>query len=170
GEGSLTLVAGEAGIGKTALLREWCGRYARHAQVLWGGCDALRTPRPLGPLYDIARVAGGELAAVMAGDATLHERLTTFLDTLHSPARPVIAVIEDVHWADEATMDLVLFVARRVADRHAVVVVSFRDDEWAPDHPLRTLLGHLAPLDTVHRLRVPPLSLAATRRLAADRT
>lgn len=169
GNGSVTLIAGEAGIGKTALLREFCRRHAGSVQVLWGDCDAMRTPRPLGPLYDIARAAGGELAAVMTSDAPRHERLSTFLDILHSPLRPVVVVVEDLHWADEASLDLVLYLARRVEDRHAAVLVSYRDDELPPEHPLRTLLGHLAPLPAVHRLRVRPLSEPATCLLAQGR-
>lgn len=168
GGGSMALLAGEAGIGKTSLARAFCDRQDGNIRVLWGACDALQTPRPLGPLYDIARHAGGDLAAAMAGsDPPRHERFTAFLDTLVSPVQPVVAVIEDVHWADEATQDLLVFIARRVASTHAVVIVTYRDDEVGPDHPLRTVLGHLAGLGTVHRLPLARLSPAATAELAA---
>ena len=167
GSGSVVLLAGEAGIGKTALTRAHCDRHRADAHVWWGACDALRTPRPLGPLDDIARVAGGDLAATMAGDASRHARFTAFLDALVSPLRPVIAVIEDVHWADEASLDLLVFAARRVTGTHAVLLVTYRDDEVGPDHPLRTVLGHLAGLAAVHRLSLPRLSATATAQLAA---
>jgi predicted ATPase len=167
GNGTVVLLAGEAGVGKTSLIRCFCARHGRDTQMLWGACDALRTPRPLGPLHDIARVAGGDLAARMGGDATRNERFNAFLELLASPVRPVVAVIEDVHWADEATLDLLVFVARRVSDTRAVVVASYRDDELGADHPLRTVLGNLAALDAVRRLRLSPLSAAATAQLAA---
>jgi DNA-binding CsgD family transcriptional regulator len=169
GSGSVAVLAGEAGIGKTSLARAFCAGHERGAQVLWGACDALRTPRPLGPLYDLARDAGDPLAAAMASDAPRHERFTAFLEVLVSPLRPVIAVIEDVHWADEATLDMLVFVARRVAGTHAVVVVTHRDDEVGPDHPLRATLGNLAGLSAVHRLRLPRLSEAAIAQLTAGR-
>jgi hypothetical protein len=165
GAGSMALLAGEAGIGKTTLVRAFCDRHHADARVLWGACDALRTPRPL---YDIARLAGAGLAAAMTGgEVSRHERFTAFLDTLVSPLRPVVSVIEDVHWADEATLDLLVFVARRVAGTHAVVVVTHRDDEVGPDHPLRPVLGHLAGLGTLRRLPLARLSPAATAELAA---
>jgi DNA-binding CsgD family transcriptional regulator/tetratricopeptide (TPR) repeat protein len=166
GAGTLVLLAGEAGIGKTALARAFCARHAHDAQVLWGACDALRTPRPLGPLDDIARDAGGELAATMARDVPRHGRFTAFLEALLSPLRPVIAVIEDVHWADEATLDLLVFVARRVAGTHAVVIATHRDDELGAGHPLRTVLGNLAGERAVRRLSLPRLSEVATAQLA----
>jgi DNA-binding CsgD family transcriptional regulator len=168
GSGSLALLAGEAGVGKTSLARAFCDQREAGTRVLWGSCDALRTPRPLGPLYDIARQAGGELAAAMAGSGTpQHERFTAFLDTLVSPLRPVVAVIEDVHWADEASLDLLVYLARRVAGSNAVVIVTYRDDEAGPDHPLRTVLGHLGGSGAVHRLPLRRLSSAATAKLAA---
>jgi len=57
--GRLILIGGEAGVGKTALVRE----FAAGRRVLWGACDPLLTPRPLGPLLDVAEAAGGELLA-----------------------------------------------------------------------------------------------------------
>lgn len=169
GGGSLVLLAGEAGIGKTSLARAFCHRHDRDAQVWWGACDALTTPRPLGPLYDIARTAGGELAALMASTASRHERFTGFLDLLISPLRPVIVVVEDVHWADEATRDLLVYLARRVVDTNAVIVVTYRDDEVGPEHPLRSVLGQLATQPAVRWLNPPRLSEAAVAELARGR-
>jgi DNA-binding CsgD family transcriptional regulator len=168
GAGSLVLLAGEAGIGKTSLARAFCDRHQPDARRWWGACDALSTPRPLGPLYDIARTAGGELAGLMASDASRHHRFGGFLDALSDPRRPVIAVIEDVHWADEATLDLLIFIGRRVADTGAVIVVTYRDEEIGPDHPLRPVLGRLATLPAVDRLRLPRLTEPAVATLAAD--
>jgi DNA-binding CsgD family transcriptional regulator/tetratricopeptide (TPR) repeat protein len=166
GSGSMVLVTGEAGIGKSALVREFCTANATRTRVLWGACDALRTPRPLGPLHDIARTAGGKLAQLVADEAPRHQAFTAFLDVL-AGRPPAVAVFEDVHWADEATLDLLLFVGRRVADTHALVIATFRDDEVDRDHALRVVLGDLATARSVHRLAVPPLSPAAVAELAA---
>ena len=169
GSGRLVLVAGEAGIGKTSLVNAFSSHGEGTARVWRGGCDALSTPRPLGPLYDIARSARGELASLMASDATRHELFSGFLDALASPLEPTIAVVEDVHWADEATRDLLLYVARRVADTNALVIATYRDDEVGGDHPLRRVLGRIVTLAGVERIELARLSQEAVAQLAAGR-
>ena len=166
GQGCMVLLGGEAGIGKTALARAFCDRHGADARVLWGACDALRTPRPLGPLLDITREVGWELARLVAAEPTRHRLFGAFLDLLASAREPVVAVVEDAHWADEATLDLLLFLGRRVADSPAVVLVTYRDDEAGREHPLRTVIGDLATARWVHRLDLPPLSRAAVASLA----
>lgn len=169
GVGRLVLVAGEAGVGKTSLVQAFCGEHADGARVWWGACDALNTPRPLGPLYDIARVARGEFAALMASDASQHERFAGFLEALSWPLAPTVAVFEDVHWADEATRDLLVFVARRIGEINALVVVTYRDDEVGSDHPLREVLGNVVTLPAVERLSLAVLSQAGVAELVAGR-
>jgi DNA-binding CsgD family transcriptional regulator/tetratricopeptide (TPR) repeat protein len=169
GAGRLVLVAGEAGIGKSTLVRAFCERHRDDARVWWGACDALSTPRPLGPLHDIARTARGRLRSLMAEEVSRHERFSGFLDALGWPLQPTIAVIEDVHWADEATRDLLVFVARRASEVNALIVVTYRDDEVGVGHPLRSVLGSLATLPGVARLTVTPLSETGVRLLAAGR-
>jgi DNA-binding CsgD family transcriptional regulator len=168
GQGSLVLVTGEAGIGKSALVREFgAGPAVRGAGVqMWvGGCEALRTPRPLGPLRDIARAAGGEIARLVAEEAARHRIFPAFLDLLSGP-KAVVVVFEDVHWADDATLDLLLYLGRRIAETSAVVVATFRDDEVGRDHPLQVVLGDLATAGTIRRQPVSPLSRAAVADLA----
>jgi DNA-binding CsgD family transcriptional regulator/tetratricopeptide (TPR) repeat protein len=162
--GSIVLVSGEAGIGKTALVRAFCADEVRTA--LWGACDALRTPRPLGPLQDIARQAGSDLARAMAAEGPRHAIFGAFLDEL--AARPTVAVVEDAHWADEATLDLLVFLGRRISQTCSLLIVTYRED-LDSDHPLRGVLGALAGLREVHRISLPPLSPAAVERLAAPR-
>ncbi len=169
GAGRFVLVSGEAGIGKTSLVRGFCEQHADGARVWWGACDALTTPRPLGPLYDIARVSKGELAALMSSDASRHERFSGFLEALAWPLQPTIAVLEDVHWADEATRDLLVFLARRVGEVNALVVATYRDDEVGGDHPLRQVLGNVVTLRVTRRLALSRLSEAAVAHLASDR-
>ncbi len=169
GAGRFVLVTGEAGIGKTTLVRAFCAAQAGAARVWWGACDALSTPRPLGPLYDIARTARGELAAVMASDASRHERFAAALEALRWPLQPTIVVVEDVHWADEGTRDLLVFLARRVHEVNALVIVTYRDDEVAVEHPLRQVLGHIATVAPSDRLVLRALSEAGVAQLAEGR-
>jgi DNA-binding CsgD family transcriptional regulator/tetratricopeptide (TPR) repeat protein len=169
GAGRLVLVAGEAGVGKSSLLRVFCARHRDDARVWWGACDALSTPRPLGPLHDIARMARGRLGSLMSEEVSRHARFSGFLDALAWPLQPTIAVIEDVHWADDATRDLLLFVARRISEVNALVVVTYRNDEVGAGHPLRQVLGSVATLPGVVRLAVTPLSEAGVAQLAAGR-
>ena len=113
GDGRMVLMSGESGMGKTALLEEF-ERRSTGTRWLWGACDGLLTPRPLGPLFDIAAQAGGELAAACREEAARDRLFTAFLAELGSPAAGTVAVIEDVHWADEATLDLLSFIGRRI--------------------------------------------------------
>lgn len=166
GPGRLIFVEGEAGIGKTALLKAFADLQGDELLLRWGGCDALHTPRPLGPLHDIASQAGGELRAALDGDADRLRIFGTFLDLLS--ARPSLVLIEDLHWADEATLDLLRYIGRRISRSCALVVGSFRSDEIGPAHPLRLLLGDLA-TSGVQRLTPLPLSQDAVRELAGDR-
>ena len=168
GEGRLVLVSGESGMGKTALLEAFQPR-TKGTRWLWGACDGLLTPRPLGPLFDIASQAGGELADLSRGQVARDRLFTAFLAAIDSPGAPTVAVIEDVHWADEATIDLLNFAGRRLARTRALLLATYRDDELADDHPLRVVLGDLATQRATRRLRLPALSEEAVRALAAER-
>jgi len=167
GGGRLVLVSGESGMGKTALLEAFQRQTGRD-RWLWGACDGLLTPRPLGPLFDIAAQAGGELSA-LCNDGAVRDRLfTAFLAEIGSPASLTVAVIEDVHWADEATLDLLSFAGRRLGRTRALLLATYRDDELADDHPLRRVLGDLATQRATRRMRLPPLSEEAVRTLAGE--
>ena len=161
-EGRLVVVGGEAGVGKTALLRRFCD--AHPARVLWGACEPLRTPRPLGPFLDVAEATGGELADLVAGAARPHEVAAALLGELRGP--PAVLVLEDMHWADEATLDVLTLLGRRVGATSALVLASYRDDELDRVHPLRIVLGELATSRAVTRLKLTPLSRAAVAELA----
>src|SRR4051812_21784307 len=141
GRGRLVLVAGEAGIGKTALVRAFCER-ARPTRVLWGACDALFTPRPLGPFVDIADDVGGELGAMVADGAAAGALLGALTRSLRARS-PDVVVLEDLHWADEATLDVLRLLGRRIQSLPALVLATYRDDELDPRHPLRIVLGEL---------------------------
>ncbi|HJQ04145.1 MAG TPA: AAA family ATPase, partial [Nocardioides sp.] len=166
GEGRLVLVAAEAGSGKTTLLRQWAAEVAALGDrpVLWGGCDSLRTARPLGPVLDWGRVADPDLVERIHAGAPLSEVLERALATLER-LRPVV-VIEDVHWADDATVDLLLFLGRRVAGTGAVLAVTYRSDEVRRGSPLALVLGDLAAAAPL-RIAVPPLSIGGVAQMVA---
>jgi DNA-binding CsgD family transcriptional regulator/tetratricopeptide (TPR) repeat protein len=165
GEGRLVLVSGEAGIGKSVLVRRFCDEHHTQARVLWGACDALQTPRPLGPLIDIAATVQGALLSSIDKQAKPHAVFVALLEELRA-VRPTIVVIEDVHWADEATLDIVRLLARRAETLGALVVVTYREDELDATHPLRLAVGELGTARGVVRLRLPLLSREAVGELA----
>ncbi|HET9819713.1 MAG TPA: AAA family ATPase [Rhodanobacteraceae bacterium] len=164
GIGHMALISGEAGIGKTSLLRALASQQGDVA-LWWGGCDALQTPNPLAPLYDIARSTetGLDKALAAAGD-----RIALFeavLAALARSPRTVLLVVEDVHWADAATLDLLKFLGRRIEHVPCLLAVSFRDDEVGATHPLRRLMGEL-PTDAVTRIELSRLTPAGVETLA----
>jgi hypothetical protein len=88
------------------------------------------------------------------------------LERLHDARVVTVLVIEDVHWADEATLDLLRFLARRIKAAPTLVVVTYRDDEVGPLHPVQLLAGDLASSAPMRRLRLAPLSRQAVAVLA----
>jgi ATP/maltotriose-dependent transcriptional regulator MalT len=164
--GSIVVLSGEAGIGKSSLLRVWLEDPGHEAQLLMGWCDDFLTRRTLGPLHDVSRVVGGQLAEAIAS-ADTGAVFDALLDHLDNPLRPTALVLEDVHWADEATLDVVRYVGRRIERRPALLVLSYRDDDLDDDHPLRGVLASL-PATIVHRIELRPLSATAIEQLTCD--
>lgn len=155
GAGSMILIGGEAGIGKTSLVRQ----VATTAAPVWiGACDPLETPRPLGPLIDMA-------PDVVRGSPSRGDVLATVLGRLSTPDAPRLVIFEDAHWADQATLDLLRFLGRRVDRVRSAIVVTFRDDELSGSSPLAVLLGDLATAPGVTRIGLLPLSREATATL-----
>jgi DNA-binding CsgD family transcriptional regulator/tetratricopeptide (TPR) repeat protein len=163
GEGSVVLLSGEAGMGKTNLVRAFRRVASGRARVLVGACDDLLTPRTLGPLRDIARTGAipGLAEALAAGDRD--GVLTAVRDAL---AEPTVLVVEDVHWADEATLDVLRYLGRRIADLPAVLVLTYREQEAG--RALLPVLGLLTG-PAVHRIALRALSRAAVERWAGGR-
>jgi DNA-binding CsgD family transcriptional regulator len=164
GAGSLILLGGEAGVGKTSVARRFTGELPP-AAVLWGACDPLTTPRPLGPLLDLAPEAPDRLASILATEATPYDVVGALANA--SRDAPLVVVLEDVHWADEATLDVLRVLGRRIAAMPVLVVATYRNDELDRAHPLRAVLGELATVDGVDRLTVEPLSPGGVERLAS---
>jgi tetratricopeptide (TPR) repeat protein len=161
--GCVVLVAGEAGIGKTALVRAFAERAPRAARIVWSRCDDLVVPRPLGAVRDLS-----EQATPALGDA-LHARgRAELLEGVRAELARVpgtVWIVEDVHWADGASLDVLTFLGRGIESLAALIVLTFRDDELPVDHPLHRVLGALAPA-AVRRIHVPPLSRDAVAALA----
>lgn len=164
-KGSVVALLGEAGVGKTSLVDAFIRAAGDRARVLRGACEDLSIPEPLGPLHDLIRTAGPDLAQLGAGGP----RLQLFSQLLHSLSGgdlPTVLIIEDVHWADDATLDLIRFIGRRITGAGILLVLTARDEESEGQRRLRQALGDL-PSGIVNRIEVPLLSEAAVARLAA---
>jgi DNA-binding CsgD family transcriptional regulator len=164
GRGRIIAIAAEAGAGKTALTEQFVANHAQEARMYWGACENLSTPEVLLPLRDIAR-ASGETLDLGADHIRSFESL---LRLLSQGAKPSVLVIEDVHWADTATLDLIRFLGRRIAQVRALILITYRDEEVDARSPVRNLLGEV-PAGNVERMTLAPLSLAAVTSLAAQR-
>ena len=109
--GKVVLVRGEAGIGKSALVRDFVGGHAVEAHVLFGSCDDLLVPEPMGPFWDISREDISLAEPLEKGDR--RAVMMVLLDLLSRSLRSTVLVIEDTHWADEATLDVIKYLGRR---------------------------------------------------------
>jgi predicted ATPase len=116
-------IGGEAGAGKTALTRLFCDGLELGATVHWGECDPLLTPRPLAPFHEIAEAAPGPVRDAINAGASTHEVAAAVLGG-GDPRTPVVLVLEDVHWADEATLDVLRVLGRRVGKSPALVLAT----------------------------------------------
>lgn len=168
GEGHCIFINGEAGIGKTSVVRAFCKLHKNNCRLYQGMCDALFTPRPLAPLYDIAmQVTNGELTEVeIPEDRTL--LFTKFFHALANGPDPSIIVFEDIHWADEGTLDFIKFFARRITQTNCLFLLTSRNDEIQANLPLKHLPGQLPPGSFTH-LQLTPLSREAVNRMAAEK-
>jgi DNA-binding CsgD family transcriptional regulator/tetratricopeptide (TPR) repeat protein len=165
GEGRLVLVGGEAGVGKSTLVERF-ERDLPEARWSWGACDGLFTPRPLGPLFDLADQLDGALLELCRAGAGREDLFRGLLREVGDPGVLDAVVVEDVHWADEATLDLLRFLGRRLRGTALLLIATYRDDGLAAGDPLRVTLGDLASQRSTRRIGLAPLSAAAVRVLA----
>jgi hypothetical protein len=166
GAGSVVLVNGEAGIGKSSLVRALRAELPAEGRML-RLLRRLRHPRTLGPLRDLVGSVGAELAAAVEGRGDRDALLSALRAELARPGRLTVLVIEDVHWADDATLDTLRYLVRRIAALPTVLVLTYRDDELRREHPLLVLLGEASRGDGVRRLPLRRLSEGAVRELSA---
>lgn len=165
GEGHCVFVTGEAGIGKTSLVKSFGKELKAKCKIYQGTCDALFTPRPLAPLYDILLQMGNELPE-SGVDRTAF--FTRFFQELINRTDPSVIVFEDIHWADEATLDFIKFLARRITQLQCLFILTYRDNEIHLNHPLRHVLGQLNP-GSFTRIQLLPLSKEAVEKMAAEK-
>jgi ATP/maltotriose-dependent transcriptional regulator MalT len=168
GEGHCVFISGEAGIGKTSLVKTFCKQQQVNCAVYQGACDSLFTPRLLAPLHDIIWQVHSDLWPV---SHTIEERFELFLRFFHELSKKeekVLIVFEDIHWADEATLDFIKFFGRRISQLRCLFILTYRDDEIHSRHPLRTVLGQLPP-DSFSKLPIAPLSRAAVEKMAMEK-
>lgn len=165
GHGHVVLIRGEAGMGKTSLVREFMASVEGSSHSLVGVCDDLLAQRPLAAIRDMSLEEPELATAIEAGTSTVYSTVMTLLGRA---LRPTLMVIEDVHWADDATLDLIRHVGRRIGDSHAILILTYRDEDVTTDHPLRSILSDL-PAKVVDRIILQPLSRAAIETLAADK-
>jgi tetratricopeptide (TPR) repeat protein len=165
GVGQAVFISGEAGIGKSALLGAFLTRLPSGSLVARGFCEALSTPRALGPVLEILSRLGlkspSEIEAGYSREAVFNEAL----DRLCAENHETVVVLEDLHWADEASLDFVRFLGRRIGQTRTLLLTSYRDDEAGGGHPLRRMLGDLSG-QQITRMRLPPLSIDAVDALA----
>ena len=167
GSGRVVFVTGEPGIGKTSLVTRFVRGLGADTRVLFGTCDDLSIPRPLGPIRDLAGVSAALEGALAAGAAP-HDIQTLLLAEVELPPRPTVLVLEDVHWADDATLDAITVLGRRIGSLPALLVLTFRAGEVPPGHPLHAAVGAIRADESVV-LELGPLSRRAVASLAGDR-
>ena len=165
GAGRVVLVSGEAGAGKSTLVTRLIDNIVGDDTVLIGYCDPLTTPRPAGPLIDIAAELGTSLADMLqSGQRT--GLFDAVLAAIAEVSQPCVVVFEDIHWADELTLDLLAFLARRITSMPVLVVATYRPEGIPDGHAMRSWVGNLATVPTVETIAVPPLSVPEVAALS----
>lgn len=163
--GMCLVVQGEAGAGKTSLVQAARQNSAPDVEWMCGACEPLIAAPALGPLLDLLNCLPSALAQAVRSGHAAAEVLAGMLALLRDRDWPTVLVIDDVQWADGATLDLLRYLGRRIESTRALLVLCWRDDPLASDHPLHQLLGSLPPQRT-RRLTLSPLSPQAVAELA----
>ncbi|MBB3308675.1 ATP/maltotriose-dependent transcriptional regulator MalT [Rhizobium sp. BK196] len=166
GRGRLVLLEGEAGAGKSSLAAAFSRAVPAETRVLSGACENFGTAEPLGPWRDIAREARWTLTSVSAGNWI--SLFSEVLDLLVGDRQPTLLVIEDIHWADDATLNLIRYIGRRIRNTCLLAVLTARNDDTPGQMRLRRLLADIPPAHWL-RIDVPPLSKAAVLELAQQK-
>src|SRR5215469_14728106 len=158
---------GEAGIGKSSLVEAFRAHLPAEGRMFVGYCDDLATPRTLGPFRDLVGSIGTEFSRAVTDGGDRDRVLAALRTELDWADHPTVLVIEDIHWADDATLDALRYLIRRMADLPAVLILTYRDDELHREHALRGLLGQASRSDHVLHMPLQRLSAEAVRQLSA---
>jgi predicted ATPase/DNA-binding CsgD family transcriptional regulator len=182
GSGGLVMIGGEAGIGKTALASSIEYEARSRGMPVWvGHCYEFVATPPYGPWVESGvfdqrsgnvspppMPGSGDGAWAAGSQAALFERIGQFLSAV-TRREPVLLVLEDLHWADAASLELLRFVSRSVGELRALVVVTYRDDETTRQSPFYGLLPTLVRESGARRIELRRLGDAAIKELVADR-
>lgn len=168
GEGHCVFISGEAGLGKTSLVKAFCAAHKADCNIYLGACDALFTPRPLAPLYDIIWQVNNSLWPDSHSLQERTELFASFFRELSNQKEKFLIVFEDIHWADEATMDFIKFMARRITQLHCLFILTYRDNDVSSQHAVRHMLGQIPP-HCFTRLPLSPLSKTAVKKMAEEK-
>ena len=168
GEGRCILLSGEAGIGKTALVKAFCKQQYGNSNIFQGACDNLFTPRPLAPLYDILWQVNKERWPVSSAIESRSALFANIFQELKAKKGKLLIVFEDIHWADEGTLDFIRFFAKRIYQLPCLFILTYRDNEIHSNHPLRNVLGQLPP-DSFTKMFLIPLSKEAVVEMAVHK-
>jgi DNA-binding CsgD family transcriptional regulator len=163
--GGLVLIAGDAGVGKSRLLAELCGSLAYSRWRIGQGACSEFARRPYGPVLDVlARL--DPAAAALAPAATKHEQFEAIVQAFARIAArtALVAAIEDLHWADAATLELLAYLGARLGRMRVLLLASFRPDALHPDHPAQAGIARLATIPGAGRIDLAPLQGAELRR------
>jgi DNA-binding CsgD family transcriptional regulator len=167
GEGRVILVTGEPGIGKTALVETVLASLPGETRALVGRCDDLTVARPLSPFADLLGSVPAALEEAILDGAPPQRLHPLLLAEVDLQSRPTVLVVEDVHWADDATLDALTFLVRRVGRIRALVVLTLRPGEAPPGSAVNATLGEIPPANAGY-LDLEPLSEAAVASLAGE--
>jgi ATP/maltotriose-dependent transcriptional regulator MalT len=165
GGGHTVCIIGEAGIGKSSLTQYFINGIREKAHVFEGFCDFLFTPRPLGPLYDFANAFHPDLLQWLEEEGDRSRIFSRIFETLQRSSVPVVMLFEDIHWADEATLDLIKFLGRRIQKIRCLFILTFRDDEVFYGHSLKHVFGEI-PTSTYTKIRLNRLSKETVSAMA----
>lgn len=164
GRGCVVLVYGEAGIGKSSVVEAMRGRIPAEGRMLVGHCDDLAAARTLGPFRDLVGSVGSDLSRALRDGDDRDRLLTALRAELDWAGHPTVLAIEDVHWADDASLDVLRYLVRRIGELPVVLLLTYRDDELGRGHPLHQVLGLAGP--AARRMPLERLSPDAVRRLS----
>jgi DNA-binding CsgD family transcriptional regulator len=183
GRGGLVLIGGEAGIGKTALAESLCGEATEQgALVLTGRCYDLTETPPYGPWIELfggyrqrdnlpllpVAFARRDGIGDVSSQTNLFEQARDFLAAL-AARQPVMLLLDDLHWADVASLDLLRFLGRTLATMPLLLIATYRADELTRRHPLYQLLPVLVRESGATRIDVRPLTESDVATLVVQR-
>ena len=164
GTGRMAFVGGEAGAGKSALVEEFARSAGEGTKVLWGHSDALQTSRVLGPVHELRAGLSAKPRPITDLADGREQLFAALFERLSAPNPVCVVILEDLHWADEATLDFLRFLCRRIQRTRCLLVGTYRSDELGATHLLRATLGELTGAHSA-RIDLPPLSFSAVERL-----